>query len=58
MERSLARSRIEIDLMAEAPAAVEAQTEIIEKLLALPCWHLQYGGSPQEIAEQLTRHAD
>ena len=58
MDRHEARSRIEIDLMAEAPAAVEAQAETIEKLLALPCWHLQYGGNPHKIAEQLTPHAD
>ena len=58
MERGEARSRFEIDLMAEAPEVVEAQAETIEKLLALPCWHLQYGGNPHEIAEQLTPYAD
>jgi len=57
MERSEAGRRIEIDLMQENPEAVEAQTETIEKLLDLPCWHLEYGGRPQEIAEQLTRLA-
>jgi gluconate kinase len=56
MDRGDARSRIEVDLMAEAPEAVEAQSETIEKLLALPCWHLKYGGRPQAIAENLTRH--
>jgi gluconate kinase len=57
MERGAARSRIEMDLMAEAPEAIAAQAETVEKLLALPCWNLKYGGRPQEIAEQLTHHA-
>lgn len=57
MERSEARRRIEIDLMHENPEAVDAQAETIEKLLDLPCCHLEYGGRPQEIAEQLTRLA-
>jgi hypothetical protein len=52
-----ARSRIEPDLMAEAPEAVQKQAETINQLLALPCWHLKYGGRPQAIAEQLVRHA-
>jgi gluconate kinase len=52
-----ARSRIELDLMAEDPEAVQKQAETINQLLALPCWHLEYGGRPQVIAEQLVRHA-
>jgi hypothetical protein len=57
MPPSEVRSRIELDLMAEAPEAVQAQAETIDELLALPCWHLTYGGRPQVIAEQLVRHA-
>jgi hypothetical protein len=57
MARSEARSRIEQDLMAEVPEAVQKQTENIEMLLALPCWRLQYAGRPQVIAEQLARLA-
>jgi hypothetical protein len=53
MPRSEVRSRIELDLMAEGPEAIQKQAEAIEKLLTLPCWRLQYGGRPQDIAEQL-----
>jgi hypothetical protein len=53
MKRSEARSRIEPDLLAEAPEVVQKQRETIDSLLALPCWHLRYGGRPQEIAEQI-----
>jgi hypothetical protein len=53
MPHSEVRSRIEQDLMAEAPEAVQKQAETIDELLALPCWRLQYGGRPQVIAEQI-----
>ncbi len=53
MERSAARSRIEMDLMVEAPEAAGAQEDTIAKLLDLPCWHLAFGGRPQEIAQRL-----
>jgi hypothetical protein len=57
MNRSEARSRIEQDLLAEAPEAVQKQTETIDELLALPCWRLKYGGRPQVIAERLARYS-
>jgi hypothetical protein len=57
MRRSEARSRIEQDLMAEAPEAVQKQAEAIDELLALPCWRLKYGGCPQVIAERLARYS-
>ena len=57
MARSEARSRIELDLMAEAPEVVKKQAETIDQLLTGPCWRLEYGGQPQMIAEQLARHA-
>jgi hypothetical protein len=53
MQRSEARARIETDLMVEAAEAVERQAKTIDRLLALPCWRLQYGGRPQAIAEQI-----
>ncbi len=53
MRGSEARSRIEMDLMPEAPEAVQKQAETIGKLLQLPCWRLRYGGRPQEIAERI-----
>lgn len=57
MARSEVRARIEQDLMAEDPEAVQKQKETIDELLALPCSRLQYGGRPQAIAEQLARHS-
>lgn len=48
-----ARSLIEQDFLAEAPAAVQRQAVILDQLLALPCLRLQYGGAPQDIAQQL-----
>ena len=53
MRRSDARSRIEKDLMPEHPDAAQKQAETIDHLLALPCWHLRYGGRPQMIVEQI-----
>lgn len=53
MKRSSARTRIESDLLAEAPEAVRRQSETLERLLPLPCCTLRYGGRPQEIAERL-----
>ena len=55
MARREARSLIELDLMAEAPEAVQEQAETIDQLLAGPCWRLEYGGQPQMIAAQLAR---
>lgn len=51
--RTEIRSRIERDLLAETPAAIQKQEETMEPLLALPSWHLRYGGRPQEIAQQI-----
>lgn len=53
MPPSEAGSRIEQDLMAEAPEAVQKQADTVVKLVTLPCWRLQYGGRPQVTAEQL-----
>jgi hypothetical protein len=53
IERSSARARIESDLLAEAPDAIQRQSEPIERLLSLPRCILRYGGQPQEIAERL-----
>ena len=45
-----------MDVMAEAPRAIKSQERVIDALLALPCWRLQYGGTrPQVIAEQILR---
>lgn len=53
MSPSEVRSRVETDLLAEAPEAIQKQMETIDELMALPLWRLQYGGRPQVIAERL-----
>jgi hypothetical protein len=53
MKGSDVRSHIEMDLLAEHPEAAQEQAETIDHLLALPCWHLRYGGRPQVIVEQI-----
>src|SRR5579862_6384346 len=53
LEKDEVRSRIERDLLAEVPGAVEKQERTLENLLAVPAWQLLYGGSPQAIADQL-----
>jgi hypothetical protein len=53
MTKSEMKSNIEHDLLAEDPAAIQKQEQILDNLLALPCWRLRYGGRPQVIAEQI-----
>ena len=53
MKPSEIKSRIELDLLAESPAAIQKQEKTLDNLVALPCWRLRYGGRPQEIAEQI-----
>jgi hypothetical protein len=53
IKRNDARSRIEKNLMAEAPEAIRKQAGCIDELLFLPCCLLRYGGQPQVIADQL-----
>lgn len=53
MDKSEARSRLEKDLLAETPDAVQKQKEVLGEILSLPCYVLEYGGHPREIAEQL-----
>ena len=53
MDRSEVRRRIERDLLAEAPDAVEKQDETLHNLMTLPSWQLHYGGNPHVIAEQI-----
>jgi hypothetical protein len=49
---------IDQELMAEPPALVEQQRKVIDRLVAIPCWRLQYGGDPVATAGRLTRHLE
>jgi len=48
-----ARARIERDLLPESHNAVQKQSAVIERLTALRCLRLTYGGRPQVIVKQL-----
>lgn len=45
--------RIERELMAESPDGLCRQSETIQRLSAIPCYTLRYGGEPHIIAERL-----
>ena len=53
-----AAERIDKELMVELPELIEEQRKVIERLIALPCWRLQYGGDPGVIASQLLAHLE
>jgi hypothetical protein len=53
MESGHAKSRIAVDLLPEIPAALHQQHRVVDALLGLPCWQLQYNGRPQVIAEHI-----
>jgi len=51
-----AMSRLQTDLMAALPDESKKQSETLASLVALPCWLLQYCGSPQAIAQNICDH--
>jgi hypothetical protein len=55
MESGEARSRMAVDLLQEDPPALDQQRQVLDALLRLPCWRLQYNGRPQVIAQQMVR---
>jgi hypothetical protein len=58
MPRAEAAALLAKDLMEEHAQTVEAQAVIIEKLVDLPCWRLQYNAPPHTVAERLAIHFD
>jgi hypothetical protein len=56
MSSSEALHRLDGELMAELPEAAAKRLGTIQKIAELPCWLLQYGGPPQDIAGQLSQH--
>jgi hypothetical protein len=50
-----AAQRLDQELMAEPPDLIEKQRRVIDRLVTIPCWQLQYGGDPGVIAPRLTR---
>jgi hypothetical protein len=53
-----AAQRLDQELMAEPPELMENQRRVIQRLVAVPCWQLQYWGDPGVIAPQLARHLE
>jgi hypothetical protein len=51
-----AAKHIDQELMAEPPALVEQQRKVIDRLITIPCWRLQYGGDPALVADRLRSH--
>ena len=51
LEREEIKERIESDLLAETLEVMVRQEKVIERLLDLPGWHLQYGARPEVVAE-------
>jgi hypothetical protein len=56
MSSAEALSRLNAELMTELPEAAARRSETIKKIVELPRWLLQYGGQPQLIARQISRH--
>ena len=54
INENVARSRIEEDLLAEAPDALQKQARAFDQLLSVPRVLLRYGGHPRKVAEQLS----
>jgi hypothetical protein len=48
-----AAHRLEQELAPELPDAASKQAAMIARLVELPCWRLQYGGRPQEVAQKI-----
>ncbi len=55
MKRSDIKQQIESDLLAETAAVMKEQSNVIDCLVDLPCWRLQYGAHPKIIAEYLAK---
>jgi hypothetical protein len=56
MSEQDAARRLDQELMAEPAALLEKQRKVVERLVFIPCWQLQYGGDPGVIAPKLASH--
>ena len=53
-----AAQRLDQELMVEPPALMEIQRKVIDRLVVIPCWQLQYWGEPGVIAPRIARHLE
>jgi hypothetical protein len=51
-----ALSRLESELTMELPEAAARRSRTLKGVVELPCWLLEYGGQPQLVARQISRH--
>lgn len=51
-----AENRLMPELMAELPDAEARRWETIRRITGLPCWLLQYGGPPEQIAKCISEN--
>jgi hypothetical protein len=56
MSSAEALIRLTRELTAESPEATAKRSQILKKIVELPCWLLRYGGQPQKVAQQLLSH--
>ena len=55
MPRAEAAARLEEDLLAEEPGPAEKQLGTIASLVEIPCWRLEHGGNPADVAQEIGR---
>jgi len=53
-----AAQRLDRELMVEPAALMENQRKVIDRLVVIPSWQLQYWGDPGVIAARLARHLE
>ncbi len=53
MESREVMLRIESELLAEVPAAIQEQQRVLDSVAALPIWKLCFGGQPRSIAQEI-----
>lgn len=53
MDPIAARAHIEADLLPEDSSVIQAQQPVLDALLKLPCWRVQYSEVPQVVAQQI-----
>jgi len=51
-----AAHRLKHELMPELPDTANKQAATIARLAEIPCWRLQYGGRPQDVAQTIREH--
>lgn len=51
-----ALNRLNQEMMPELPEAIAKRSKTIRQIAKLPCWLLQYGGEPHQVARHICAH--